>query len=60
VLAGGLPEASNGIALLTDRTTVNGRPTAYLCHSYVCEAPATWPEDLASQIHFRTRKVHFN
>ena len=38
VMAGG--EADN-IALLKNRDTLDGRPTAYLCENYVCSQPTT-------------------
>ena len=48
VLAGGAP--GNGIALMDGRLPVNGTATAYVCRSYSCEAPATSPSMLASQL----------
>ncbi|HMA19817.1 MAG TPA: thioredoxin domain-containing protein, partial [Gemmatimonadaceae bacterium] len=48
VLAGGAP--GNGIALMEGRLPVNGTATAYVCRSYACEAPATSPSILASQL----------
>ena len=49
VLAGGDP-ARNTIALLAERTENDGKPTAYVCHSYVCDQPVTDPSALAAQL----------
>jgi uncharacterized protein YyaL (SSP411 family) len=49
VLAGGDP-ARNTIALLAERTEKDGTPTAYVCHSYVCDQPVTDPSALAAQL----------
>jgi uncharacterized protein YyaL (SSP411 family) len=49
VLAGGDP-ARKGIALLAERTERDGKPTAYVCHSYVCDEPVTEPSALAAQL----------
>ena len=46
VLAGG-PEGSAAPELLKDRPTVEGRPTAYVCEHFACQAPVTDPEHLA-------------
>ncbi len=50
VLAGGPPEAADGIALLEHRTMQGGRATAYVCRQYACDAPTTDPEVLAEQL----------
>jgi uncharacterized protein YyaL (SSP411 family) len=42
--------ASTGIPLLETRPTIRGRPTAYLCKRYVCQAPTTDPAELARQL----------
>jgi uncharacterized protein YyaL (SSP411 family) len=34
------------VPLLEHRTLVGGRPTAYLCHDFVCELPVTEPAQL--------------
>ncbi len=39
-----------GLPLLADRSPRDGRPTAYVCRRYVCQAPTTDPGDLARQI----------
>ncbi len=46
VLAGG-PEGSRAPALLQGRPRVEGRPTAYVCEHFSCQAPLTDPELLA-------------
>jgi uncharacterized protein YyaL (SSP411 family) len=38
------------IPLLQDRSLRDGRPTAYVCEGYVCQAPVTSPEELAAQL----------
>jgi uncharacterized protein YyaL (SSP411 family) len=40
-------EADDGIPLLEGRGTIGGKPTAYLCHGYACDAPVTDPAALA-------------
>ena len=39
-----------GLPLLADRSTVDGRATAYVCEHYVCQLPVTDPEALARQL----------
>jgi uncharacterized protein YyaL (SSP411 family) len=38
------------IPLLQDRPLRDGKPTAYVCEGYVCQAPVTTPEALAAQL----------
>lgn len=51
VLAGGDPDElarTISIPLLHDRGMIQSRPTAYLCENYVCQAPTTDPDTLAT------------
>jgi hypothetical protein len=50
VLAGGPPEHANGIALLANREMRQGKATAYVCRSYVCDEPVTDPRPLLEQL----------
>jgi len=45
VLAGGEPD---GVPLMQGREPVDGRPTAYVCERFACQAPVTDPDELAS------------
>jgi uncharacterized protein len=45
VLAGG-PEDANTPPLLQARTTIEGKPTAYVCEHFTCQAPITDPQAL--------------
>ena len=47
VLAGGPPQ---DIALLEARTPVDGRPAAYVCEHFTCQAPVTTPEALLAAL----------
>jgi uncharacterized protein len=49
VLAGG-PEGSDQPPLLADRTTLDGRPAAYICQNFTCRLPLADPEDLRKQL----------
>ncbi|HYZ46191.1 MAG TPA: thioredoxin domain-containing protein [Actinomycetota bacterium] len=45
------PEAeASKIPLLRDRSTTDGRATAYVCRRGVCDRPVTDPKDLAEQL----------
>jgi hypothetical protein len=53
VLAGGSEGdagAREGIPLLHDRATIDGRATAYVCRGYVCELPVTDAASLGAQL----------
>jgi uncharacterized protein len=49
VLAGG-PEGSTEPPLLADRTTVDGKPAAYVCQNFTCRLPVTDPTELRRQL----------
>jgi uncharacterized protein YyaL (SSP411 family) len=48
-VSAGVPDAE-GLPLLVERPLLDGRPTAYVCRSFVCQAPVTAPEALAAQV----------
>jgi hypothetical protein len=52
VVAGAAEGAADaeGLPLLAQRRAIDGRPTAYLCRRYVCQAPTTDPGELAGQL----------
>jgi uncharacterized protein YyaL (SSP411 family) len=52
VLAGG-PEGTDEPPLLTDRTTVDNRPAAYVCENFTCQLPVTQPDELRQQLENR-------
>jgi hypothetical protein len=49
VVVAGEPDLP-GVPLLADRTMVGGRPTAYVCHGFVCRLPVTTIDDLVEQL----------
>src|SRR4029079_18704368 len=42
------PDAS-AVPLLAGRTTIDGRPTGYLCRNFACRLPVTDPAALAAE-----------
>ena len=46
-------ELSETVPLLDRREQVDGRPTAFLCEGYACQAPVTEPGALAEQLEHR-------
>jgi len=57
VLAGG-PEGSERPELMRDRPAVDGKPTAYVCENFACQAPVTDADALAAQIRDDVRDGH--
>ncbi|HEU5252138.1 MAG TPA: thioredoxin domain-containing protein [Solirubrobacterales bacterium] len=49
VLAGG-PEGTEQPPLLANRTTVDGKPAAYVCENFTCQLPVTEPAELAREL----------
>jgi len=49
VVSVGVPNA-DGVPLLADRPLREGAATAYVCRSFVCQAPVTAPDALAQQV----------
>jgi hypothetical protein len=43
-------DASRTVQLLADRPLVDGRPAAYICQDFVCQAPITEPMELAARL----------
>jgi uncharacterized protein YyaL (SSP411 family) len=41
---------ASAVPLLHDRTTIDGRPAAYVCHGFACRLPVTDPAALAAEI----------
>ncbi len=51
LLVGGLSaQVDNATPLLDDREALHGKPTAYLCERYVCQAPTTDPAELQAKL----------
>ena len=49
VLAGG-PEGTTAPPLMADRGTLDGRPAAYVCEQFACQAPTAEPDALAAAL----------
>jgi uncharacterized protein YyaL (SSP411 family) len=45
----------DGVPLLHDRTAVDGRPTAYVCQNFACDAPTTDLAAFAARVGARAR-----
>jgi uncharacterized protein YyaL (SSP411 family) len=50
LIGGPAGQVDNATMLLDDREALQGKPTAYLCEKYVCQAPTTEPGSLAEQL----------
>jgi uncharacterized protein YyaL (SSP411 family) len=57
VVALGEPSAHPAVPLLQDRGQLGGRPAAYVCRDFTCQAPTTEPEVLQTQLARRLRIV---
>jgi len=55
VLAGGMPRAESPVRLLDDRTSIDGKPTGYICRGYTCDKPVTQPAELSDQLESAAR-----
>ncbi len=53
VAVGGEDDEPDGVPLLRDRRSVDGRPTAYVCRQFTCDAPTMDAGDLAARIRAR-------
>ncbi|MBI2461381.1 MAG: thioredoxin domain-containing protein [Candidatus Rokubacteria bacterium] len=50
VTAGAPADGALDLPLLAGKTALDGRPTAYLCERYACQAPTTDPAELGRQL----------
>jgi uncharacterized protein len=49
-VAVGTPDGRVAVPLLEHRPLVDGRPAAYVCHHFTCDAPVTDPSELAAAL----------
>jgi uncharacterized protein YyaL (SSP411 family) len=49
-VAVGPPDGRVAVPLLEHRPLVDGRPAAYVCHHFTCDAPVTDPSELAAAL----------
>jgi len=45
-------------AILDDRPTLNGKPTAFICQGFICRAPVTQPREFEEQLDQLTENYH--
>ena len=50
VVAVGADSDASAIPLLSGRTMIDGRPTAYVCRDFACRLPVTDPAALVDQL----------
>jgi uncharacterized protein YyaL (SSP411 family) len=43
-------QAPQEVPLLEGRTSIRGKATAYVCRNYICQAPATDPEEVIREL----------
>ncbi len=48
--ASAYPPLAGSPALLNDRGLLNGKPTAYVCHGFVCQKPVNDPKQMMAQL----------